>query len=148
MPAACCGRGEQPSGLLPFCFIQLEQQLDVHLLQVARCCPCGCVGIDEHPRRALWLWAALLRIHCSSTLAAVCLSCCCNKPTHCSSVPLNKLQDTSNEVGGDGDIPHPGLGRARRMQVRSGVHSEPVPRLSLVRDYCEQLTTRWCKPVC
>jgi stage III sporulation protein SpoIIIAA len=27
--------------------------------------------------------------------------------------------DTSNEIGGDGDIPHPGIGRARRMQVSS-----------------------------
>jgi len=27
--------------------------------------------------------------------------------------------DTSNEIGGDGDIPHPGIGRARRMQVRT-----------------------------
>jgi stage III sporulation protein SpoIIIAA len=25
--------------------------------------------------------------------------------------------DTSNEIGGDGDIPHPGIGKARRMQV-------------------------------
>jgi stage III sporulation protein SpoIIIAA len=25
--------------------------------------------------------------------------------------------DTSNEIGGDGDIPHPGIGAARRMQV-------------------------------
>jgi stage III sporulation protein SpoIIIAA len=25
--------------------------------------------------------------------------------------------DTSNEIGGDGDIPHPAIGRARRMQV-------------------------------
>jgi stage III sporulation protein SpoIIIAA len=30
------------------------------------------------------------------------------------------IVDTSNEIGGDGDIPHPGIGRARRMQV-------PVP---------------------
>src|SRR5437879_6560344 len=30
--------------------------------------------------------------------------------------------DTSNEIAGDGDIPHPGIGRARRMQV-------PVPEL-------------------
>jgi stage III sporulation protein SpoIIIAA len=29
------------------------------------------------------------------------------------------IVDTSNEIGGDGDIPHPGIGRARRMQVRS-----------------------------
>lgn len=28
------------------------------------------------------------------------------------------IVDTSNEIGGDGDIPHPGIGRARRMQVR------------------------------
>jgi len=27
--------------------------------------------------------------------------------------------DTSNEIGGDGDIPHPAIGRARRMQVTS-----------------------------
>lgn len=28
------------------------------------------------------------------------------------------IVDTSNEIAGDGDIPHPGIGRARRMQVR------------------------------
>ncbi len=27
------------------------------------------------------------------------------------------IVDTSNEIGGDGDIPHPGVGAARRMQV-------------------------------
>ncbi|MBE2235665.1 MAG: AAA family ATPase, partial [Anaerolinea sp.] len=27
------------------------------------------------------------------------------------------IVDTSNEIGGDGDIPHPAIGRARRMQV-------------------------------
>jgi stage III sporulation protein SpoIIIAA/predicted RNA-binding protein Jag len=27
--------------------------------------------------------------------------------------------DTSNEIAGDGDVPHPGIGRARRMQVAS-----------------------------
>jgi stage III sporulation protein SpoIIIAA len=35
---------------------------------------------------------------------------------------LNKrviVVDTSNEIAGDGDIPHPGIGRARRMQVPS-----------------------------
>lgn len=34
---------------------------------------------------------------------------------------LNKrvvVIDTSNEIAGDGDIPHPAIGRARRMQVR------------------------------
>jgi stage III sporulation protein SpoIIIAA len=29
------------------------------------------------------------------------------------------IVDTSNEIGGDGDIPHPGVGGARRMQVPS-----------------------------
>ncbi len=35
---------------------------------------------------------------------------------------LNKrvvIVDTSNEIAGDGDIPHPAIGMARRMQVRS-----------------------------
>ena len=27
------------------------------------------------------------------------------------------IVDTSNEIGGDGDVPHFGIGRARRMQV-------------------------------
>ena len=27
------------------------------------------------------------------------------------------IVDTSNEIGGDGDIPHSGIGNARRMQV-------------------------------
>ena len=27
------------------------------------------------------------------------------------------IVDTSNEIGGDGDIPHSGIGHARRMQV-------------------------------
>src|SRR2546426_5593226 len=29
------------------------------------------------------------------------------------------IVDTSNEIGGDGDIPHPAIGQARRMQVTS-----------------------------
>ena len=29
------------------------------------------------------------------------------------------IVDTSNEIGGDGDIPHPAIGRARRMQVET-----------------------------
>ncbi|MFP4672072.1 MAG: R3H domain-containing nucleic acid-binding protein [Desulfohalobiaceae bacterium] len=29
------------------------------------------------------------------------------------------IVDTSNEIAGDGDVPHPGIGRARRMQVPS-----------------------------
>ena len=27
------------------------------------------------------------------------------------------IVDTSNEIGGDGDVPHPAVGSARRMQV-------------------------------
>ncbi|HZF10376.1 MAG TPA: R3H domain-containing nucleic acid-binding protein [Thermoanaerobaculia bacterium] len=34
--------------------------------------------------------------------------------------------DTSNEIAGDGDIPHPGIGRARRMQVPSPDHQHAV----------------------
>jgi len=29
------------------------------------------------------------------------------------------IVDTSNEIAGDGDIPHPAIGKARRMQVRT-----------------------------
>ena len=29
------------------------------------------------------------------------------------------IVDTSNEIGGDGDIPHPAIGRSRRMQVQA-----------------------------
>jgi len=34
--------------------------------------------------------------------------------------------DTSNEIAGDGDIPHPGIGRARRMQVPAGNEQHAV----------------------
>ncbi len=34
--------------------------------------------------------------------------------------------DTSNEIAGDGDIPHPAIGRARRMQVRTPSHQHEV----------------------
>jgi stage III sporulation protein AA len=34
--------------------------------------------------------------------------------------------DTSNEIAGDGDIPHPGIGRARRMQVPTGCAQHDV----------------------
>jgi len=34
--------------------------------------------------------------------------------------------DTSNEIAGDGDIPHPGIGRARRMQVPEPEHQHAV----------------------
>ena len=34
--------------------------------------------------------------------------------------------DTSNEIGGDGDIPHPAVGRARRMQVKDPTYQHEV----------------------
>jgi stage III sporulation protein SpoIIIAA len=34
--------------------------------------------------------------------------------------------DTSNEIAGDGDIPHPGIGDARRMQVRTPTEQHAV----------------------
>src|SRR6266511_1550235 len=36
------------------------------------------------------------------------------------------IVDTSNEIAGDGDIPHPGIGRARRMQVPEPDHQHAV----------------------
>ena len=36
------------------------------------------------------------------------------------------IVDTSNEIAGDGDVPHPAIGRARRMQVRVPVLQHEV----------------------
>src|SRR6202171_5497363 len=36
------------------------------------------------------------------------------------------IVDTSNEIGGDGDLPHPAVGRARRMQVPTPSMHQPV----------------------
>jgi stage III sporulation protein SpoIIIAA len=36
------------------------------------------------------------------------------------------IVDTSNEIGGDGDIPHPAVGRARRMQVATPARQDEV----------------------
>jgi len=36
------------------------------------------------------------------------------------------IVDTSNEIAGDGDIPHPGIGSARRMQVRYALEQHQV----------------------
>jgi stage III sporulation protein SpoIIIAA len=36
------------------------------------------------------------------------------------------IVDTSNEIGGDGDIPHPAIGRSRRMQVASPARQHAV----------------------
>ena len=36
------------------------------------------------------------------------------------------IVDTSNEIGGDGDVPHPAVGRARRMQVTQPILQHEV----------------------
>ncbi len=36
------------------------------------------------------------------------------------------IVDTSNEIAGDGDVPHPGIGAARRMQVRNAAEQHNV----------------------
>jgi len=36
------------------------------------------------------------------------------------------IVDTSNEIGGDGDVPHPGIGHARRMQVADPAQQHDV----------------------
>ena len=36
------------------------------------------------------------------------------------------IVDTSNEIAGDGDVPHPAIGRARRMQVRQPILQHEV----------------------
>jgi stage III sporulation protein SpoIIIAA len=36
------------------------------------------------------------------------------------------IVDTSNEIAGDGDVPHPGIGSARRMQVRVAAEQHNV----------------------
>lgn len=36
------------------------------------------------------------------------------------------IVDTSNEIGGDGDVPHPAIGRARRMQVSQPIMQHEV----------------------
>src|SRR5574342_94348 len=36
------------------------------------------------------------------------------------------IVETSNEIGGDGDVPHPAVGTARRMQVKVPTHQHEV----------------------
>lgn len=36
------------------------------------------------------------------------------------------IVDTSNEIGGDGDVPHPAIGAARRMQVADATRQHDV----------------------
>ncbi len=48
------------------------------------------------------------------------------------------IVDTSNEIGGDGDIPHPGIGRARRMQVPSP-HKQHSVMIEAVENHMPQV---------
>jgi hypothetical protein len=51
--------------------------------------------------------------------------------------------DTSNEIGGDGDVPHPGIGRARRMQVASAPLQHEV-MIEAVENHMPQVCLRKC----
>lgn len=48
------------------------------------------------------------------------------------------IVDTSNEIGGDGDIPHPGVGRARRMQVPSP-HKQHAVMIEAVENHMPEV---------
>ncbi|KAK4756092.1 hypothetical protein SAY87_009849 [Trapa incisa] len=47
------------------------------------------------------------------------------------------IVDTSNEIGGDGDVPHAGIGRARRMQVPN-VHMQHSVMIEAVENHMPQ----------
>lgn len=47
------------------------------------------------------------------------------------------IVDTSNEIGGDGDVPHAGIGRARRMQVPN-VHMQHNVMIEAVENHTPQ----------
>ncbi|KAK3021162.1 hypothetical protein RJ639_045874 [Escallonia herrerae] len=47
------------------------------------------------------------------------------------------IVDTSNEIGGDGDVPHSGIGRARRMQVPN-VHMQHNVMIEAVENHMPQ----------
>ncbi len=62
------------------------------------------------------------------------------------------IVDTSNEIGGDGDIPHPAIGRARRMQVRDAQPPargddrggrEPQPEVIVIDEIGTRAGGRW-----
>ena len=60
------------------------------------------------------------------------------------------IVDSSNEIGGDGDVPHPGIGGARRMQVHAPEFQHAVlieavenhVRGPLLRSACHSLFSR------
>ncbi|GMY09292.1 protein SEEDLING PLASTID DEVELOPMENT 1-like [Fagus crenata] len=48
------------------------------------------------------------------------------------------IVDTSNEIGGDGDVPHAGIGRARRMQVPN-VHMQHNVMIEAVENHMPEV---------
>ena len=52
------------------------------------------------------------------------------------------IVDTSNEIGGDGDVPHPAIGGARRMQVPDPGKEKSVPPLSPPRGRTAEVKDR------
>lgn len=46
------------------------------------------------------------------------------------------IVDTSNEIGGDGDVPHPAIGNARRMQVADATRQHDVMVSAAGRGAC------------
>lgn len=48
------------------------------------------------------------------------------------------IVDTSNEIGGDGDIPHSGIGSARRMQVSDPEVQHKVSRHGMSESWPER----------
>jgi len=52
------------------------------------------------------------------------------------------IVDTSNEIGGDGDVPHAGIGRARRMQVPN-VNMQHNVSINLIRFCLTLLLLIW-----
>lgn len=53
------------------------------------------------------------------------------------------IVDTSNEIGGDGDVPHEGIGRARRMQVPNVNMQHNVSVFFLIAK-CQRTYSRGC----
>lgn len=61
------------------------------------------------------------------------------------------IVDTSNEIGGDGDVPHPAIGNARRMQVADATRQHDVMVSTATTNThalstCMQATWRICVP--
>jgi len=54
------------------------------------------------------------------------------------------IVDTSNEIGGDGDIPHAGIGSARRMQVPNSDMQHEVLAQTLLGCYRGMLQRKEC----